>query len=70
MTAFIVTNSNMIAMWGGLVRPDCERPAHPDSGTHGLCVKHYVKWYNGYAKAYGWTPMKEEDIPQEVVEDA
>jgi|9_EtaG_2_1085328.scaffolds.fasta_scaffold18020_4 hypothetical protein len=44
------------------LHPNCDLPIDELSGTHSLCLKHYIEWHNGYAEAYGWPLMREEDI--------
>lgn len=70
MSTFIVTENGWIAEWGQCSHPKCEKPAHPMSSTHSLCVHHYAKWHNGYAEHYGWAKIDPDTILQEVEEDA
>ena len=41
--------------WGICRNPNCEEPAHPDSGIHGWCAKHHNEWANA------WLNPKEEE---------
>mgnify|MGYP000093081848 CR=1 FL=1 len=65
MASFVVDESNHTALWGECADPKCNKPAHPASGTHGMCITHYVKWTNGYAKHYGWPIITEEELIKE-----
>ncbi len=47
------------------LHPNCNHPVDEISGTHTLCLIHYIEWHNGYAKAYGWPLMTAEDIEHE-----
>ncbi len=40
------------------IHPECKREVSVNSGIHGMCEHHYAEWYNGYARAYGWTEIE------------